>query len=183
MSCNSSLLVHNGWVTLGEGSMHAVTIDNLDIQTHNRYAHDQTILDPQFLEKPGMVSTHSDIASLSSIYASEFEKLFGLQNKNMPWAEFSPPAKTRIHKNRYFTHRLILGILGTEYDEQEDLFEEEEETEEMIEKAEGAKKKFFQRTKSFEKERSAIINVLSSIKELNKMLEECNARRLQYQKG
>ncbi len=160
--------------------MNAVTIDNLDIKIHTRYAQDQQILDTsQFIEEIQLGSTFSVIDSYSINYALEFERLFDLHIRNLPWASFIPPIRPNKQKNRYFTHRLVLGILGTECDEEQ----EEGETDDLIKKAANAKKKKFHSITAFEKEKTSILNMLSSIKQLNEILGECNSKRLQYQKG
>ncbi len=160
--------------------MNAVTIDNLDIKIHTRYAQDQQILDPQFIEEMQLAPALSVIDSYSINYALEFERLFDLHIRNLPWASFAPPLRPSKQKNRYFTHRLVLGILGTECDEEE---ESEDEADNLIKKAASARKKKFHSMTAFESERTTIINMLSSIKQLNDILGECNSKRLQYQKG
>lgn len=162
-------------------AMGSTTIDNLDIKSHTRYAIDQALLDPKFIDDVQVGHPNSAIDGFSFIYSSELEKLFELQNKNKTWATFSPPSSIKMQKNRYFTHRIVLGIIGDECDDQE--YPEEENPDALIKKATSIQKEDSGSSRAFENERLTIINMLGQVKQLNKMLEECNAKRLQYQKG
>jgi hypothetical protein len=171
--------------------MRGVTIDQLDIKIHERYAKDQEALDPKYITESTAIAAYSEIASTSSIYPSSWELLFDLQVKNIPWASFSPPLRYGVQSNRFFSSQTLPSIYF--YDQTED--EEEEPENEEKQKKGGRKrlallKKVINRYKrklqsitDFENQKTAIVNLLESISYLDKLLGQINAKKRQYQKG
>ncbi len=153
--------------------MRVTTIDNLDLKTHERYAQDQKILDRTFVTDSSLLSPHAEIAATSVIYASKWEELFATGVKNLPWAAFSSPSLYRRKPNRFFSFRVLPTI---------DIGEEEEEPT-LLKKARDIKQRENQDASLFERDKGYIVSLLSCVSELNKMLGQINARKLQYQKG
>jgi hypothetical protein len=164
--------------------MKAVTIDNLDIKDHLRWAQDQETLEAIFVKEAQMVAQHPEIVGLSVIYSSKFEDLFELQKRNQHWAAFSPPRNFHVFGNRFFSYRLFPSIHWEDKEESEDEDPEDEEAicSDLIEIIHRVKKTGTQ-SSIFEKDKSAMLNLLESIKWINKLLIQINARKLQYQKG
>jgi hypothetical protein len=168
--------------------MKAVTIDQLDIKDHVRWAQDQEGYDVSFVKESHLVAPHPEISGTSIIYPSKFEELFELQKSNLPWASFSPPKNFHMFSKRFFSYRLFPNI----YWEDENKDNEEEHEKDSSEEGSNHDliqeilrvKKFGNHTQSlFEKDKSTIINLLESIKWINQLLKQINARKLQYQKG
>lgn len=163
--------------------MKAVTIDNLDIKVHEQYARDQISFDPTYIVDALGISPHFEIAGTSSIYSSKWEELFELAICNIPWAMFAAPPLFTVQRNKYFRYRILPSI--------EDFLEEDEEEQEetsferaaLLQKILNAKKEKQQSHETFERERSALLNFFQSVKMLDKLLAQINARKLQYQKG
>jgi hypothetical protein len=164
--------------------MKAVTIDQLDIKDHVRWAQDQTAQDVVFLQESQIVALHPEILGMTTIYPSKLEELFELQKKNLPWATFSPPQQYQMFSRRFFSYRLFPNILWKEGEESEDEGNEEELLQnDLIQAVMGVKKLSSQSGSLFEKDKAAILNLLEAIKWINKLLLQINARKLQYQKG
>jgi hypothetical protein len=160
------------------------TIDNLDIKIHERYAHDQKILDRTFTKETSLLSSHAEIAATSVIYASKWEELFEMGIKNIPWAAFSPPSFYHQKPNRFFSYRLLPSIYVE--DENEDEMDEESERKkenELLKKALQAKKGRNQDSSLFERDKTTIISLLKTVVHLNSLLTQVNSRKLQFQKG
>ena len=90
--------------------MKAVTIDNLDIKDHVRWAQDQTDLDATYFTEARAISQHPELLGMSVIYASQWELLFDWQKKNAHWASFAPPSKYYLASRRLFSFRLFPTI-------------------------------------------------------------------------
>lgn len=163
-----------------------VTIDKLDIKSHNRYAQDQLKLEPKFIREASFIPPHSQLLGTSSIFFSCLDELFETRAKNLPWALFSPPQSYMLQSHRFFTYSILPSICCDDQKEESDKEEEEEEKEEKNEiflKTLNAKKGNTQSNETFEGERRIILSLLGSIKTLNKLLQQINSRKLQYQKG
>lgn len=171
--------------------MKPITIDNLDIKDHVRWAQDQILLDPFYLKDSQEVAQHPEMLGLSSIYASQWEALFEWQKKNVPWASFAPPQKYHLANKRLFSFRLFPTIhWESEEEEKEDSSQQQNDQDLPHEKSDDLIKNVInlqtfstQSTVLFEKDKSAILNLLESIKYLNELLSHVSARKLQYQKG
>jgi hypothetical protein len=170
--------------------MRPVTIDRLDIKIHERYAKDQEQLDTKYITESTAIASYSEIVGTSSIYPSNWQILFDLQIKNIPWALFSPPFRYTLQSNRFFSYQILPTIYLRDEDE-EDLEDEEEEKKqkrekrrfEMIKKIMHTRKAAHQNLADFESERSTLLHLLDSIRSLDKLLGQINARKRQYQKG
>jgi hypothetical protein len=163
--------------------MKAVTIDQLDIKDHVRWAQDQKDYDVSFIKESQLVATHPEILGTSIIYPSKFEELFELQRRNLPWASFSPPKNFHMFSKRFFSYRLFPNIYWEEKDEDEEESEDKNSNHDLIQEVIRVKKKGNQTLPLFEKDKSAILSLLESIKWVNRLLKQINARKLQYQKG
>ncbi len=166
--------------------MKAVTIDRLDIKDHVRWAQDQQEYDVSFVNESHLVAPHPEILGTSSIYASKFEELFELQRRNMHWASFSQPKNFHLFSRRFFSYRLFPSIYWDDYEESEKEDSDSEgkpASEDLIQEIIKFKKAPSQTHSLFEKDKSAILNLLEAIKGIDRMLKQVNARKLQYQKG
>ncbi len=170
--------------------MKAVTIDNLDIKDHIRWAQDQTILDPTYLEEAQSIAHHPEHMGVSTIYSSQWEALFEWQKRNLPWASFAPPLKYHVASRRLFSFRLFPTIFWSE--EEDDAKESHEDGSDQQEKEPSYNLRSqvintaafpHQPSILFEKDKTAILNLLESIKYLNELIAHISSRKLQYQKG
>ncbi len=149
--------------------MEKITIDQIGIEAHKRYATDQALLDLSYITESQMISPHLEIAATSQIYSSQWEELFGIHLNNIPWAAFSPPPKYNAQRKRFFAQTLIPSIFFS--DEKED----DDESFKNFMHALACRK--------IKKDESALLGLIESIKLLNSLLKEVNARKLRYQKG
>ena len=164
--------------------MKAVTIDQLDIKDHVRWAQDQQDYDISFINESHLVAPHPEILGTSAIYPSKFEELFELQKINVSWASFAQPKNFHLFSRRFFSYRLFPSIYWEDYEESdEDNPEEESPSDDLIREVLKVKKKPNQTQSLFEKDKTSILNLLESIKGIDTMLRQINARKLQYQKG
>jgi hypothetical protein len=159
--------------------MNAVTIDNFDIKVHERYAYDQEYLDPIFLNESSSIPQHSEINGTSSIYASKWEELFEIQLKNVPWACFLPPPKYTAQARRFFRYRIVPSLSFTDTEDEEDDENKEHPLLEQILNFKSPKTAYH----SVENEKTVLLDLLTSIKDLNRWLIHVNSRKIQYQKG
>src|SRR5438128_1675553 len=104
--------------------MKAVTIDNLDIKDHLRWAKDQEILDVSFSHDAGVVALHPEVMGMSMIYSSKLDELFELQKKNQHFAHFAPPLQFHLFAKRFFSYRLFPSIHWEDEKKEEDEKEE-----------------------------------------------------------
>lgn len=168
-----------------------VTIDKLHIKSHERYAKDQANLDLKLISESSAIPQHSEITGTSAIYSSKLEELFELQIRNIPWAIFSPPPKYTIQSRRFFSYRLLpkISCQDDDEDESEEEKEERENSEKgakslnLIKEILEAKKKEAEAAHTFAKDKAKLLNLLESIKRLDKLLSFINSKKLQYQKG
>ena len=164
--------------------MKAVTIDKLDIKDHMRWAQDQEVLEIAFVTEASVVAPHPEILGMSMIYPSKFEELFELQKKNQHWAAFSPPKNFHLFGKRFFSYRLFPSINWE--DEEEGGEGSENQTgpdQDLIQAVFRIKKLGNQTPYLFEKDKSAMLSLLESIKWINNLLKQITGRKLQYQKG
>ena len=164
--------------------MEKITIDQIGIDAHKRYAIDQESLETKYLTESTAIQPQLEIAGTSMIYSSKWEELFEFNFCNTTWAAFLPPPNYRTQRNKFFSHALIPGILWSEAEEDEDL-EEDEDTENERKKQNHLINQIIESlsTGSIKEDESALLNLIQSIKTLNSLLREVNARKLQYQKG
>lgn len=178
--------------------MKPVTIDNLDIKEHIRWAQDRAILDTSFVKEAKEVAAHPEITGTSSIYSSHLEELFDWDKGMHPWANFSPPHSISLFHKRLFSYRLFPNISSEEGSEDEDKSaadqEQQQEQDEQEERALRRAKDLIQHVLAlqkssdqshslFEKDKSSILSLLESIRFIDDMLAQITSRKLQYQKG
>lgn len=168
--------------------MKPVTLDQIGIEIHERYARDQQVLDKAFVEE---AAPHSEVMATSSIFASEWDKLFSYSTRNVPWASFVFPPFSFLSKKRSVFVSSVLPSL--EEDEQQDHQKGESDEEHEDEN----KRSLFAEIRArllcvqaadlskdqLERERSILLRLLESVEELNELLKEIQSRKLQYQKG
>jgi len=159
--------------------MKPVTIDQLDIKDHVRWAEDQEQYDVSLIKESSLVAPHPEILGLSLIYSSKLEELFDLQKRNQPYASFPQPKNFYLFSRRFFSHRLFPSI---HFEEEEDE-EGNSNSEDLIQTILRAQKPSDQTHTLFEKDKSAIVELLQEIKSIDQLLKQIYARKLQYQKG
>ncbi len=165
--------------------MTPVTIDNLDIKNHVRWAHDQNDLDPSYIQEAPKVASHPELLGSSIIYASQWDLLFEWQKRNRPFAHFEPPHKYRLASRRLFSFRILPHM-----DWKSSVLSAEDLNDEDIEVMTDFLKKIidlpcFENHPPglFEREKTSILALLKSIQFLNMLLEKISALKLKYQKG
>lgn len=170
--------------------MSKITIDQLDIRAHERYARDQKHLDRKIIQDAGMIPAQSEVLTTYAVYFSFWETLFEWTRKNVPWASFIPPSKYFAQRTRCFSYRLIPGI-GSEEDEEmgeqgsdESPDDQQNETllEEMKEKVLNLEVEAAQ-SSLVEKDKITLIKLFDAVADLNGILKEVYSKKLQYQKG
>ncbi|MBS0620197.1 MAG: DUF5399 family protein [Verrucomicrobia bacterium] len=153
------------------------TIAELDIEAHVRWAKDQDY-DTKYITESHLVAPHPEILGVSSIYASKFEELFELQRRNMPWAAFAPPKNFHLFSKRFFSYRLFYGFKPFVDEE-----EEGEKSASSLEEILNVQPQKHLSKHAFEKEKTAISDLLKSIHWINHLLGFVSSRKLQFQKG
>jgi len=161
--------------------MKAVTIDNLGITVHERWAQDQKALDIGYAQEAKEVASHPQILGLSLIYPSKFDELFGLQERTQHWANFSAPKNFHAFSKQYYSYRLFPNMGWEEEEEEEE--KEREKEHPLIRAILSAKKHHHQSHSHFEKDRSTLVTMVESIEWINELLKQIHGRKLQYQKG
>jgi hypothetical protein len=161
--------------------MKPITIDNLDIKDHVRWAQDQVLLDPVYLSEAQTIAHHPELLGMSAIYESQWAALFEWQKRNVPWATFAPPLKFHLASKRLFSFCLLPTIFWN--DAEEEPGEEQESDSDLWRQVMNVAAFAHQPTPLFEKDKSAILNLLGSIKDINGLIAHISARKLQYQKG
>ena len=164
----------------------AVTIDNYNVKIHERWATDQEALDPIFVKESNLIPPHSEIAARKASISSKFDELFDTHLHRHPFASFAPPPSYQLMRNRFFTLAISPDFNWAQEMEEDD---EEKQRKEEKQQAENYKKRI-KREKAmgmplalFEKDQTALLNLIDSIQTLNSFLREIHGRKLQYQKG
>lgn len=155
----------------------SVTIDQLDLKDHVRWANDQSIYDVTFIKDSEIVAHHPEILGTSAIYPSKLDELFEMQKKNLPWAAFESPKNFHMFSRRFFSYRLFPNIYW-----EEEKTEDEEDTHQSL-KQQVIDLQNPDEQSIFEKDKTVILNLLDSVGWINHLLKQINARKLQYQKG
>lgn len=174
--------------------MKAVTIDQLKLKDHVRWAEDQQEFDISFVTESQIVAPHPDLMGMSAIYPSKFDILFDLQKRNITWASFETPKNFHLFGKRFFSHRLFAHF-DWEGDRDEGIFGEKEAAfSNKEEKQENGLKHLTSMITAlsrpqhlphslFEKDKIILLSLLESIEWINSLLTQINGRKLQYQKG
>lgn len=170
--------------------MKAVTIDNLDIKDHLRWAQDQEILDTVWVEETNIITSQPEIMGMSMIFPSKLEELFELQRKNQHWASFCPPKNFHLFGKHFFSYRLFSTIhweneefSDTEEGSEEDSKKQQKPNHDLIQAVLHIKTLGNQSSSLFEKDKTAVLNLLESIQWINELLGQIHGLKLQYQKG
>ncbi len=166
--------------------MKAVTIDQLHLKDHVRFAEDQKNLDPTFAIESQMIALHPEVAGTSAIYPSKFDSLFELHKRNLPWASFEMPKNFHLFGKRFFSHRLF-SHFEWEGEREEGSSDQEKEQQEglkkLMETIASLKKLQHQTPSLFERDKTTLMTLLELIDWINSLLIQINGRKLQYQKG
>lgn len=160
----------------------SVTIDNLSIKDHLRWAQDQQILESAYSTEASIVAPHPEVLGMSMIYPSKFDELFDLQKRHQHWACFSPPEDFHLFRKRFFSYRLFPSIDWEDNEENPEDSEEQQDLD-LIHAINQIKALGDQASSLFDKDKSAMLGMLESINWINKLIKHVNARKLQYQKG
>lgn len=163
----------------------AVTIDNYNVEAHERYATDQSLLDFTFIKESNIIAPHFEMAGGQSTIASKWDELFETHLNKHPFALFAPPPKFSGMRNRFFSYAISPEFDWVEADEDADEEKQRKEQKKLEEYKEKIQSKKSKSTPIalLEKDRTALFNLLDSIQMLNGFLREVHARKLQYQKG
>jgi len=153
----------------------ARTIDNLGVDTSNRYAEDREVYDDTLIKEARLIPSQTRVTTTTPSYGSEFDLLFELDQKGALWAAFMPPPKYSISKRPLFGWQLIpdLGspdLQEAKLDKLETLCAEEKE-------------KSPQESEEIDKEKNILTKLLSNLHIFDQLLIDINSRRSQYQKG
>jgi len=153
------------------------TIDNLGVEVSNRYARDQAMLDPTFLEESKYVPTQTEVVVTSPHVPSEFDELFDTAKRNVPWAAFGAPPNYSATKRRLFSYQMVPSM-GPPEKQLEEL-EKLKSFTRPIKKRKGSALDI----RLEEKEKSSLIHLFEMVESLDKQLVYVNMRRNQYHKG
>lgn len=146
-----------------------VTIDNLPMQVHQDYARkteEMEATSPLLLQALD-VAKHPLIASLSRLYFSRWDELFGLVWGYTPRAHFHPPEKYFTAKSRLFSRDQLIDPLFAKEDAGNG---EKEDTEEA-------------RAAPSDDLPSPLTALRKTVAYLNTLQQQINGKLLQYQKG
>lgn len=159
----------------------AVTIDQIGIEVHDRYAKDQEKLkkiDSFFIKD---AAPHFETTGTSSIFTSEWEKLFSFfSDRNHTWAQFADAPNFSLPGRRsFFSFALVPSLEG---------FSQEEESGERVYFAEererlSSVKIPHHALAHLERERSQLFNLLDKIGEFNELLQQIHSNRIGTQRG
>ena len=162
-----------------------VTIDNYDIKAHERYAVDREAHDVTFLADAKDIPRHFNLAHTATSLSTKWEELFETHDLRHPFAAFAPPPGYASMRNRFFSQAISPEFDWADEDEED---EEQKERRERQRAQEYRNRILSKKAKQiplalFEKDRTALLNLLESVQMLNGFLREVHARKLQYQKG
>ncbi len=153
------------------------TIDNLGVDVSNRYARDQAMLDPTFLEESKYIPTQTEVLVTSPHTPSEFDERFDTAKRNIPWAAFGAPPNYSVTKRRLFSYQIVPSLGSPE---------KQIEEFEKLKTYTAPKKKKKSSTldiRQAEKEKNSLIHLFETVEFLNNQLVYINQRRNQYHKG
>ncbi len=159
-----------------------ITIDQLGIENHNRWAVDQEKLDVTHIQDSNLIPDHSEIAGTSSIYSSKWAELFDFQQSYITWAAFVPPPDYEKQRNRFFSFDITPNFRWLETEEGEEEEKNQQQLEECKERLRSKKPRALHPT-LVKRDQSALISMLDSMKSIHDLLREIQGKKLQYQKG
>lgn len=161
--------------------MKGVTIDQLDLKDHVRWAEDQQVFDVTLVQESQLVGSHPSILGTSAIYSSKFEELFELYKRSNSWAFFPPPKNFTHFSKRLFSHRLFSDMDWEEEENEEQ--EQETVSHDLMQKIATYQIEEASASSVFEKDKSAVLSLLESMNWLTDMLKQIYGRKMQHQKG
>lgn len=159
-----------------------ITIDQLGIENHNRWAVDQEKLDLTHIRDSNLIPDHSEIAGTSSNYSSKWAELFDFQSTYITWAAFVPPPNYEKQRNRFFSFDITPKFRWLETDDEEGGERSKQQLEECKERLKSKKPQALHPT-LVKRDQSALLNLLDSMKSIHDLLREIQGKKLQYQKG
>jgi hypothetical protein len=149
-------------------SVKSRTIDNLGVESSVRYAKDKVALDSRLIEESRFIPQKTEVAVVKPYIATDFEEYLAPGKKL--WATFNPPPDYFSYGKQIFSYH-IMPSLGNS-----------EQIQANIEKLEAMNKTVDKDPKE-KKKTQALLDLLKQIHELDRTLNQINARRNQYQKG
>ena len=169
----------------------AKTIDNLGIDTSVRWAKDQNFLDDSFIKESLFISKQTTIDSIAPSFSSQFDVLFQMNKRFIPWAFLVSPEGYHLQKMRLFTHQSIPSLGSNEFlsvqlekikDKVNALQQGHQQKSSTVQGSNYRWEKE-QEEKEEKEEAQALITFLDYLQRLDATIIEINCRRSQYQKG
>lgn len=148
-----------------------VTLAELSIQVHNRYAQDQEILS-QTQDLALDAAPHFQISVVNPVYSSECDKITGFDKRVQTWGIYSPPPNYTPAKPRGYFGSSILPSLTP----QEKAFAEQKQRLLAAELKEGI-------SSEMEAQRTCLFDLLSSLEELEELFQSAQSERLRTQRS
>jgi hypothetical protein len=163
------------------------TVDNLGVDVSKQYAQNLQQLDTAFLEASKRLSLPTQVSVVIPYAPSEVELLFGLEQRNNPWALFFAPSKLSSYQQALFSYQIVPS-LGSFEKQQADiekisLLDLAKERERKKKKKKASVWQEEEEGKEEERERQILKKFLEEVAFLNKELAFVNSRRSQYHKG
>lgn len=167
------------------------TIDNLGLDTSVRWAKDQQYLDQSLIKESSMISRQTTVDVTSPAYSSQFDSLFQLNQRFIPWALLGAPEGYNLQKMRLFTFQTIPSLgseefLSAQMQKIRDRVDAQKEARaKRREAGEGSEYEWEDEREEEQEMRQSksLIALLEYLQLLDKLMIEINARRSQYQKG
>jgi hypothetical protein len=160
------------------------TIDNLGYDASQRYAVDQQFLSGQdkIHQEARELFGQTQVNTATPSFSSEVDSLLNPTGKNPAWANFSAPHGFFEHKKKFFTHQLLPQMSIQEKNEgyAKKITDFDGHQEENEHKPEWEITKEAEKT---DKEKTALLNLLNCLLNLDKCMLYVNSKRTQYHKG
>ena len=161
------------------------TIDNLGVETSQRYAHEQEE-EITLIKDTVAISSKSRIDISKPAYTSAFDDLLGMRQKSRSWSYFGPPKGFERAPFRLFSNHLIPAIRSDEFILVEaDRIKNKRDKEKEKRKKQTMSYDWEERIKEDEEEKEStiLLNFFDKLASNDKNLCEINSRRGQNQKG
>ncbi len=159
-----------------------ITIDQLGIEIHNRWAADQEKLDAKYINESNFIPDHSEIAGTTPIYFSKWAEIFDIAPNYITWAAFVPPPDYEKQCNRFFSFDITPKFRWLEQEEDEEEEKPKKQLDKIKRRLKSNKPAALHQT-LVKRDQNALINLLDSMKSIHDLLREIQAKKLQYQKG
>lgn len=153
----------------------ARTIDNLGIDTSNRYAEDRANYDETLIRESIHIPAQTRVVTTAPQYASEFDALFDLDERGKSWAAFYAPPNFFATRRRLFAEQVIPQLGSSE----------KRDAQARRLKAYGNQEQegHPQESDVIGKEKETLLSLLNKLGDVDQLLFDINSRRVQYQKG